>query len=131
MEQAPQLMAKSLNPVTPINTRYESAKAAGVGEKKYDEGKVILAAVESGEAAPEVLEKVRSGEVSIHNAATEIKEARKADRVGRFRHTRSGGGKALMTKSSEPLRRGRQRVVRNQKILNRGENTEDHRPSSE
>jgi hypothetical protein len=70
-------LAKSPNPVQPIHTRAEAAKAAGVGEKKYAEGKVILNAVKTGEAPAELLEKVRSGEVSIHKAATEIKEARK------------------------------------------------------
>ncbi len=62
---------------TPINTRKESAKTAEVGEKKYTEGKIILEAVASGEAPRELLEKVRSREVSIHKAASEIKEARK------------------------------------------------------
>ena len=70
-------MAKSPNPVTPVITRKEAAKEAGVGEKKYDEGKVFLEAVESGEAPKEILEKVRSGEVSIHKAAMTIKESRK------------------------------------------------------
>lgn len=61
----------------PILTRAEAAKSAGVGQTKYDEGKVILDAVASGEAPKEVLDKVRAGEVSIHKAASEIKEARK------------------------------------------------------
>jgi hypothetical protein len=61
----------------PVVTREESAKSAGVGKTKYDEGKVILDAVASGEAPKEVLDKVRAGEVSIHKAASEIKEARK------------------------------------------------------
>ena len=34
----------------PIHTREEAAKSAGVGKTKYDEGKVILDAVASGEA---------------------------------------------------------------------------------
>ncbi len=60
-----------------INTRAESAKAAGVGEKKYDEGKVILAAIESGEIKPEVMDQIRTGKKAIHTVAREIKESRK------------------------------------------------------
>lgn len=60
----------------PINTRAESAKAAGVGEKKYADGKIILQAVETGEAPPELLDQVRAGEVSIKRAAREIREAK-------------------------------------------------------
>ena len=61
----------------PAHTRAEAAKSAGVGEKKYDEGKVILDAVASGEAPKELLEQVRAGEVSVHKAASVIKDARK------------------------------------------------------
>jgi hypothetical protein len=70
------LLAKSPE-ANSINTRAESAKDAGVGEKKYDEGKVILDAVASGEAPKELLEQVRAGEVSVHKAASVIKDARK------------------------------------------------------
>jgi hypothetical protein len=58
-------------------TREEAAKSAGVGKTKYDEGKVILDAVASGEAPKELLEQVRTGEVSVHKAASVIKDARK------------------------------------------------------
>ena len=34
----------------PIHTRAEAAKEAGLGQTKYDEGKVILEAVDSGSA---------------------------------------------------------------------------------
>jgi hypothetical protein len=61
----------------PILTRKEAAKEAGVGQTKYDEGKVILNAVASGEAPKELLEQVRAGEVSVHKAASVIKDARK------------------------------------------------------
>ena len=74
--------AKSLGPISaqavkPARTREEAAKEAGVGKTKYDEGKVILDAVESGESPKELLEQVRSGEVSVHKAASVIKDARK------------------------------------------------------
>jgi len=55
----------------PVVTREEAAKSAGVGKTKYDEGKVILDAVASGEAPKELLEQVRAGEVSVHKAAVE------------------------------------------------------------
>lgn len=44
----------STNPIEPVRTRAESAKSAGVGVTKYDEGKVILEAVE-GESADSVI----------------------------------------------------------------------------
>ena len=46
-------MSKSRDPSAPILTRREAAKEAGVGQTKYDEGKVILDAVASGEAPKE------------------------------------------------------------------------------
>ena len=58
-------------------TRDQAAKEAGVGKTKYDEGKVILDAVASGEAPKELLEQVRAGDVSVHKAASVIKDARK------------------------------------------------------
>jgi hypothetical protein len=67
----------SANLIEPIHTREEAAKSAGVGKTKYDEGKVILDAVASGEAPKELLEQVRAGEVSVHKAASVIKDARK------------------------------------------------------
>jgi hypothetical protein len=70
-------LSKSTNPLIPIHTRKEAAKEAGVGQTKYDEGKVILDAVASGEAPKELLEQVRAGEVSVHKAASVIKDARK------------------------------------------------------
>jgi hypothetical protein len=68
---------------TPVNTRKEAAKAAGVGEKKYDEGKTILAAVEAGEVAPAVVDEIRKGTASVHKVATDIKEKRKAAAVAK------------------------------------------------
>ena len=61
---------------TPISTRAESAKAAGVGERTYDAGKLILEAAEKGEIAPEVLDDLRSRKVAIHRVAKDIKETR-------------------------------------------------------
>jgi hypothetical protein len=55
----------------PGRTREGAAKEAGVGQTKYDQGKVILDAVESGEAPKELLEQVRAGDVSVHKAAVE------------------------------------------------------------
>jgi len=61
----------SAHPIEPARTREEAAKEAGVGKTKYDQGKVILDAVASGEAPKELLEQVRAGEVSVHKAAVE------------------------------------------------------------
>ena len=60
----------------PIDTRKESAKTAGVGERTYDAGKLILDAAASGEISQEVVEEVRRKEKSIHRVAKDIKESR-------------------------------------------------------
>lgn len=58
----------------PVNTRAESAKAAGVGERTYDAGKLILKAAAEGVIRPEVVEDVRRGRAAIHRVAKDIKE---------------------------------------------------------
>lgn len=63
-----------------FDTRKEAAKTAGVGERTYDAGKLILDAAEKGEIEPEVVEKVRRKETSIHRVAKDIKEKRQADK---------------------------------------------------
>lgn len=60
----------------PVDTRKASAKAAGVGERTYDAGKLILDAAAAGEIVPEVVEQIRRGEAAIHRVAKEIKETR-------------------------------------------------------
>lgn len=70
-------LAVSPKAITPVNTRLESAKSANVGEKRYDAGKAILAAVDSGEIKPEAVERIRSGEASIHGVFNELKESRR------------------------------------------------------
>lgn len=62
----------------PVDTRKEAAKTAGVGERTYDAGKLILDAAEKGEIEPEIVEKVRRKETSIHRVAKDIKEKRQA-----------------------------------------------------
>jgi 16S rRNA G966 N2-methylase RsmD len=73
---SPQPLAKL--PKAAIDTRKEAAKSAGVGERTYDAGKLILDAAEKGEIEPEVVEKVRRKETSIHRVAKDIKEKRQA-----------------------------------------------------
>ena len=63
-----------------LDTRKESAKTAGVGERTYDAGKLILDAKEKGEIEPEVIEKLRRKETSIHRVAKDIKEKRQAEK---------------------------------------------------
>jgi len=60
----------------PLDTRREAAKAAGVGERTYDAGKLILDAADKGEISEETVDKVRRGEAAIHRVAKEIKTAR-------------------------------------------------------
>lgn len=60
----------------PIDTRKEAAKSAGVGERTYDAGKLVLEAAESGEIPQEDVEAIRRKEKSIHRVAKDIKEKR-------------------------------------------------------
>lgn len=59
-----------------IDTRKEAARSAGVGERTYDAGKLILDAAKNGEVAPEVVDDVRRGKKAIHRVAKDIKEKR-------------------------------------------------------
>ncbi|MSU78915.1 MAG: hypothetical protein EXS16_12570 [Gemmataceae bacterium] len=66
---------------TPVHTRDELAKAAGVGARTYDAGVAVLEAAKNGTIPPEVLEDVRRGRASISRVAKDIKDAsRKKDR---------------------------------------------------
>lgn len=62
-----------------LDTRKECAKAAGVGERTYDAGKLILEAARNGEVTEEVVEEVRRKKKSIHRVAKDIKEKRQRD----------------------------------------------------
>lgn len=64
-------------PKSKVKTSRESAKVAGVGERTYDAGKMVLDAAEKGEIPQETVEKVRRKEKSIHAVAKEIKESRR------------------------------------------------------
>jgi hypothetical protein len=55
-ESEPPVWAK-LPKRAPMHTRRETAKEAGVGERTYDAGKLILEAVEKGEVEQEVLDR--------------------------------------------------------------------------
>lgn len=61
-------------PKQTVHTRAECAKAAGVGERTYDAGKLILDAAEKGTVSKEVVEDVRRGRAAIHRVAKDIKE---------------------------------------------------------
>jgi hypothetical protein len=54
---------KALTPPVPIHARRRAARAAGVSESTYREGRIVLES-----APPELKEKVRRGEISIHTA---------------------------------------------------------------
>ena len=83
-----------------VHTRAESAKAAGVGERTYDAGKLILEAAEKGEIAPEVLDDLRSRKVAIHRVAKDIKETRqRAER----KEARVDAAKLIETPASESI----------------------------
>lgn len=73
-KRKPKSVSANLPKQPPIDTRKLAAKSAGVGERTYDAGKKILDAVKKGKAAPEVLDKIRRGEASIHRVAKDLKE---------------------------------------------------------
>lgn len=70
------LQPKSAKLPTQVNTRAASAKSAGVGERTYDAGKLILDAAEKGEIPAETIEDVRRGRAAIHRVAKDVKENR-------------------------------------------------------
>ena len=109
------LLSKSTPVSEPILTRAEAAKSAGVGQTKYDEGKVILDAVASGEAPKELLEKVRAKEVSIHKAASEIKEARKPAAEYTAPETEPKKPRKSSVPSTEDIEKDQQRILGNLK----------------
>ena len=76
---AEQGSAKLPNPIKPIDTRKEAARSAGVGERTYDAGKLILDAAEKGEIPAETIDEIRSGNKAIHKVAKEIKETREQE----------------------------------------------------
>lgn len=87
---APRPLAK-LPKAAKVNTRRESAKAAGVGERTYDAGKLILKSVEDGTIKPEVLEDVRRGRAAIHRVAKDIKEKIQRDNRAKTRLQTASG----------------------------------------
>lgn len=69
---------KSDTIVDKIDTKKELAKAADVSHDTVAKVKLINKAKEAGEVAPEVIEKLNSGDVSINRVARDIKENQKA-----------------------------------------------------
>jgi hypothetical protein len=63
-----------------VETRQEVAKVAKVSHDTVAKVKVINKAVEAGKVAPEVIEKLRSGEVSINRVVKDVKEAATAEK---------------------------------------------------
>lgn len=63
-------------PKQKVNTRKTLAKAADVGERTYDAGKLVLEAEKTGEIPKAVVDEVRNGKRAIHAVAKDIKEQR-------------------------------------------------------
>ena len=74
------LCQKSDKGSEPIDTKKEVAKAANVSHDTVAKVKIINKAVDAGKVAPEVVEKLRSGEVSINRVVKDVKEAATAER---------------------------------------------------
>jgi hypothetical protein len=70
----------SANLICPVDTRQEVAKAANVSHDTVAKVKIINKAVDAGKVTPEVVDKLRSGEVSINRVVKDVKEAATAER---------------------------------------------------
>jgi 16S rRNA G966 N2-methylase RsmD len=66
--------------VPAIDTKKEVAKAANVSHDTVAKVKIINKAVEAGKVAPEVINKLHSGEVSINRVVKDVKEAATVER---------------------------------------------------
>ena len=53
-----------------MNTRKIVAAAAGVGERTYDAGKLILDAAKNGEIPQDVVDNIRNGSATIHGVGS-------------------------------------------------------------
>lgn len=73
-------LSADLRPVPKIKSSKEAAKVAGVGERTYDAGKMILDAAEKGEVPKEDIEAIRRKEKSIHRVAKDLKEKRQKEK---------------------------------------------------
>lgn len=71
---------KSDKVLDPIDTKKEIAKAAKVSHDTVAKVKIINKAVEAGKVAPEVVQKLQTGEVSINRVVKDVKEAATAER---------------------------------------------------
>ena len=61
---------------SPVDTRKACAKAAGVGDRTYDAGRMILEAAKTGEVSKKVVNAIRRKEKSIHGVVKDLKESR-------------------------------------------------------
>ncbi len=87
---------------TAVNTRAECAKAAGVGERTYGAGKLILSAVEQGTAPAEVIEDIRHGRATIHGVAKNLKGETVA-KPNRKAKSKSSGWQAIVRLFSKAI----------------------------
>jgi hypothetical protein len=71
-------------PKAAIDTRKQSAAAAGVGERTYDAGKLILEAAEKGEIPQQTIDDLRNRKVAIHRVADAVREISRAEIVAKL-----------------------------------------------
>jgi len=76
----PESVCQKSDKQIPIDTKKEVAKAANVSHDTVAKVKIINKAVDAGKVAPEVIDKLRSGEVSINRVVKDVKEAATAER---------------------------------------------------
>ena len=94
---------------TTTNTRAECSKAAGVSEHTYEDGKLILKAVEEGTATADVLEDIRKGHATIHGVAKRLKGETEGKPVSK---AKSSGWQSIVRVFSNAVRRAVKRDPR-------------------
>lgn len=67
-------------PKVKVETRKILANAAGVGERTFDAGEMILKAVAAGQVSDQDMQAIRRKEKSIHRVAKDLKEERQAEK---------------------------------------------------
>jgi len=70
------VLAKLPKPFSPINSREDAAKDAGISGRTLDAVKIIKQAHDAGEISDQVIDDLRNRKVAIHRVAKDVKQSR-------------------------------------------------------